>query len=325
MSEVEMAPTATTSKIIDGTAIAKQIRTSISQAIDTLHASNPTFNQPNLVILQLGSSPASSTYIRMKLKAAEESGMSVKHIQIPSDAEAGVAKGTGVKCVLEAVKKANQDEEVSGILVQLPLEGADKAEEKSVVDAINVHKDVDGFHPENIGLLNSRFSEPHFVPCTPAGVIKLIESTGFSLVGSNVVVLGRSDIVGTPVCALLRRKDATVTQCHSHTKNVEQIIGGADVVVAAIGQAEFVRGEWLKPGAIVIDVGTNYIPDASKKSGQRLVGDVHFESASKVASYISPVPGGVGPMTVAMLMNNTFEAAKRAWSVRHSKQLTSLS
>ncbi|EAL19472.1 hypothetical protein CNBG4190 [Cryptococcus deneoformans B-3501A] len=321
-ADVEM--TSQSAKIIDGTAIAKQIRTSISQAITDLHASNPTFHQPHLVIFQLGSSAASSTYIRMKLKAAEESGMTVEHIKIPSDEESGALKGTGVKRVLEAVKKANQDEKVSGILVQLPLEGAGKAEEKAVVDSVDVTKDVDGFHPENIGLLSSRISEPFFTPCTPAGAIKLIESTGFNLAGSNVVVLGRSDIVGTPVCALLRKKDATVTQCHSRTKNVERIISQADVIVAAIGQAEFVRGEWLKPGAIVIDVGTNYIPDASKKSGQRLVGDVHFESASKVASYITPVPGGVGPMTVAMLMNNTFEAAKRQWSSRRAKQLIPL-
>ncbi|WVQ81822.1 hypothetical protein IAT38_003949 [Cryptococcus sp. DSM 104549] len=322
MADVEMS--GETAKIIDGTAIAKQIRTSISEAITTLHSTNPTFHAPHLVIYQLGSNPASATYIRMKLKAAEESGMTVEHIQIPSDAESGALKGTGVKRVLEAVKKANQDEKVSGILVQLPLEGAGKAEEKAVVDTVAVSKDVDGFHPENIGLLSSRISEPYFTPCTPAGAIKLIESTGFNLAGSNVVVLGRSDIVGTPVCALLRKKDATVTQCHSRTKNIEAIVGTADVVVAAIGQAEFVRGEWLKPGAIVIDVGTNYIPDASKKSGQRLVGDVHFESAKKVASYITPVPGGVGPMTVAMLMSNTFEAAKRAWSTRRAKQLVPL-
>ncbi|ODN98195.1 hypothetical protein I350_07841 [Cryptococcus amylolentus CBS 6273] len=322
MSDVEMA--SANAKIIDGTAIAKNIRTSISQSIAELQATNPTFHQPHLVIFQLGSNPASATYIRMKLKAAEESGMTVEHIKVPSDAESGAPKGSGVRAVLEAVKKANQDEKVSGILVQLPLEGAGKQEEKSVVDAVDVSKDVDGFHPENIGLLSSRISEPYFTPCTPAGAIKLIESTGFKLAGSNVVVLGRSDIVGTPVCALLRKKDATVTQCHSRTKDIESIVKRADVVVAAIGQAEFVKGEWLKEGAIVIDVGTNYIPDASKKSGQRLVGDVHFESASKVASFITPVPGGVGPMTVAELMNNTFQAAKRAYTARRAKQLTPL-
>ncbi|KAL7419843.1 tetrahydrofolate synthase [Cryptotrichosporon argae] len=313
-----------TAQAIDGNAIAKEIRTSLSAQITELRKTNPTFKQPHLVILQLGSSAASTTYIRMKLKAAEESGMTVEHIQVASDAEAGqdVAAGTGVAKVLEHVRRANADARVSGILVQLPLEGASKTEEKAVVDAVDVQKDVDGFHPENIGLLNSRIAEPYFTPCTPAGVVKLIDSTGFDLKGANVVVLGRSDIVGTPVCALLRKRDATVTQCHSRTKNLEQIVKGADVVVAAIGQPEFVRGEWLKPGAIVIDVGTNYVPDASKKSGQRLVGDVHYASAAPVASHITPVPGGVGPMTVAQLMHNTFSAAKRAYDVARARTIT---
>jgi methylenetetrahydrofolate dehydrogenase (NADP+)/methenyltetrahydrofolate cyclohydrolase/formyltetrahydrofolate synthetase len=172
----------------------------------------------------------------MKLKAAEESGMTVEHVQVPSDAESSSSAGTGVKKILELVNKANADEKVSGILVQLPLEGAGKEEEKKVVDTVNVLKDVDGFHPENIGLLSSRIAEPYFTPCTPAGVIRLIDSTGFDLKGANVVVLGRSDIVGTPVCALLRKRDATVTQCHSRTKGIEEIVARADVVVAAIGR-----------------------------------------------------------------------------------------
>ena len=262
----------------------------------------------------------------MKLKAAEESGMTVKHVQIPSDAESGPSthRGTGVKRVLEWVHKANADESVSGILVQLPLEGAGAEEEKKVVDSVSVEKDVDGFHPENIGLLSSRIAKPFFTPCTPAGVLRLIQSTGLDLRGADVVVLGRSDIVGTPVCALLRKQDATVTQCHRHTQNLEQIISRADVLVAAIGRPEFVRGEWLKKDAVVIDVGTNYLADSTKKSGQRLVGDVHFESAIKVASHITPVPGGVGPMTVAMLMNNTFEAAKTAWQARRDRRVIPL-
>ena len=262
----------------------------------------------------------------MKLKAAEESGMTVDHIKIPSDTEAGPSThpGTGVSKVLDMVRKANADEKVSGILVQLPLEGANTAEEKKVVDSVAVEKDVDGFHPENIGLLSSRIAEPYFTPCTPAGVIRLIESTGFNLRGSNVVVLGRSDIVGTPTCALLRKRDATVTQCHRHTQNLQEIIGRADVLVAAIGSAGFVKGEWLKKGVIVIDVGTNYIADPSKKSGQRLVGDVDFASASQAASHITPVPGGVGPMTVAMLMSNTFDAAKRAWQTRRDRRVIPL-
>lgn len=258
----------------------------------------------------------------MKQKAAEESGMTVEHIAIPSDAESGGLKGTGVKKIFDLVQKANADSKVSGVLVQLPLEGATKDEEKMVVDSVIVSKDVDGFHPENIGLLSSRLSEPYFTPCTPAGVIKLIDSTGHDLSGSNVVVIGRSDIVGTPVCALLRKRDATVTQCHRHTKNLEQIVKTADVVVVAVGKAQFVKGSWLKEGAVVIDVGTNYIPDSTKKSGQRLVGDVDYDSAVEVASYITPVPGGVGPMTVAMLMQNTFRAAKRAWSAGRDRKVT---
>ena len=304
----------------------RSIRSDTAQAITALHDSNPTFHPPHLVILQLGSNPASSTYIRMKLKAAEESGMTVDHIKIPSDTEAGPSThpGTGVSKVLDMVRKANADEKVSGILVQLPLEGANTAEEKKVVDSVAVEKDVDGFHPENIGLLSSRIAEPYFTPCTPAGVIRLIESTGFNLRGSNVVVLGRSDIVGTPTCALLRKRDATVTQCHRHTQNLQEIIGRADVLVAAIGSAGFVKGEWLKKGVIVIDVGTNYIADPSKKSGQRLVGDVDFASASQAARHITPVPGGVGPMTVAMLMSNTFDAAKRAWQTRRDRRVIPL-
>jgi methylenetetrahydrofolate dehydrogenase (NADP+)/methenyltetrahydrofolate cyclohydrolase/formyltetrahydrofolate synthetase len=261
----------------------------------------------------------------MKLKAAEESGMKVNHIQVPADSEVeGATPGQGVAKVLELVTKDNADDKISGILVQLPLEGATKEAEKAVVDAIDVTKDVDGFHPENIGLLSSRISEPYFTPCTPAGIIRLIDSTGFDLKGANVVVLGRSDIVGSPVCSLLRKRDATVTQCHSRTVGIDKIVKNADVVVAAIGQAQFVKGDWIKPGAIVIDVGTNFIPDASKKSGQRMVGDIDFEGASKVASFITPVPGGVGPMTVAMLMNNTFLAAKRQWEKTRERKLVPL-
>ena len=289
-----------------------------------LKAAHPSFHSPNLLILQLGSDPASSTYIRMKTKAAQESGMTVTHVQMPSDSEGSHPPGTGVTSILERVRKANVNDEVSGILVQLPLQGATKEEEKLVLDSIAVEKDVDGFHPENIGLLNSRVGTPYFTPCTPAGVLKLIESIGLDLEGTNVVVLGRSDIVGTPVCALLRKRDATVTQCHSKTSGLEAILKNADVVVAAIGQALFVKGEWLKPGCVVIDVGTNYVPDDTKKSGHRLVGDVDYVSAAAVAGFITPVPGGVGPMTVAMLMSNTFKAAKRAWTFRREKQLIPL-
>ncbi|CAK9780867.1 putative folic acid and derivative metabolism-related protein [Cutaneotrichosporon oleaginosum] len=312
-------------QLIDGNAIAKEIRQNIHAAITELQAKERSFKTPVLNIYQLGSDPASSTYIRMKLKAAEESGMKVEHIQVPADSEVeGAAKGTGVRKLLDLVHKANEDEKVAGILVQLPLPGASKEEEKKVVESISVGKDVDGFHPENIGLLSGRLTEPHFTPCTPAGIVRLIDSTGFDLKGANVVVLGRSDIVGTPTCALLRKRDATVTQCHSKTVGLPDIVRQADVVVAAIGQGQFVKGDWIRPGAIVIDVGTNFIPDASKKSGQRMVGDVDFPAASNVAGFITPVPGGVGPMTVAMLMNNTFRAARRQWESSRQRKLTPL-
>ncbi|GHJ90281.1 hypothetical protein NliqN6_6683 [Naganishia liquefaciens] len=301
-------------QVIDGNAIAKEIRANLSQEIAELKAKQPSFKAPHLVILQLGDNPASSTYIRMKLRAAEESGMTVEHVQVPSAGSGGVAR------VLELVRKSNEDPRVNGLLVQLPLEGASPEQERQVVEAVSPGKDVDGFHPENIGHLSSRMSDPLFVPCTPAGVVKLIDSTGVSLAGANAVVLGRSDIVGTPVCALLRRRDATVTQCHSRTQNLKEILKEADIVVAAIGKAEFIKGEWLKPGCVVIDVGTNYIPDATKKSGQRLVGDVEYAAAARVARYITPVPGGVGPMTVAMLMHNTLVAAKRQHAAERARK-----
>lgn len=239
--------------------------------------------------------------------------MTVEHVQVPAGA-GGVAR------VLDLVRKSNEDPRVNGLLVQLPLEGASPEEERKVVEAVSPGKDVDGFHPENIGHLSSRMSEPLFIPCTPAGVIKLIDSTGVKIEGANAVVLGRSDIVGTPVCALLRRRDATVTQCHSRTKDLQDVLKEADIVVAAIGKAEFIKGEWLKPGCVVIDVGTNYIPDDTKKSGQRLVGDVDYAGAAKVARFITPVPGGVGPMTVAMLMHNTLVAAKRQHAAERARK-----
>lgn len=180
------------------------------------------------------------------------------------------------------------------------------------------------FHAYNIGHLSSRASAPLFTPCTPAGVIKLLESTHVNIPGAHAVVLGRSDIVGSPVAAMLRKRDATVTQCHSKTQNLEAILRTADIVVAAIGKPKFIEGSWLKPGAIVIDVGTNYIPDSSRKSGQRLVGDVDYTAALTVASHITPVPGGVGPMTVAMLMVNTLQSAERLWEKRRTRRVSPL-
>ncbi|KAL5511867.1 ADE3 [Sanghuangporus vaninii] len=306
----------TTAKIIDGTALAKSIRDTVAQKISSLRSTHPRF-APQLAIIQAGARPDSSTYVRMKARAAAEVGIKFKHVNIPAE--------TSVEEVVEQVRLLNEDDEISGILVQLPLGehvGADG--ERKVTEAVSPEKDVDGFNAYNIGHLASKASDPLFSPCTPAGCITLLESTGVEISGSNAVVLGRSDIVGNPVAAMLRKRDATVTQCHSRTKNLPEILKMADIVIAAIGKAEFVKGEWLKPGCVVIDVGINYIPDASKKSGHRLVGDVDFTSASSVASYITPVPGGVGPLTVAMLMSNTFASAERLFLASRSRRVKPL-
>ncbi|KAF8582663.1 FTHFS-domain-containing protein [Ramaria rubella] len=307
---------ASTAQIIDGTAIAKSVREDVAKRIKTLKSQYPRF-EPQLAIIQAGARPDSSVYVRMKAKAAEEVGIKFKHVNLPAEA--------AVEDVVSTVKALNDDESISGILVQLPLGSHVSAEqERTVTEAVSPDKDVDGFHAYNIGHLSSRASSPLFSPCTPAGVIRLIESTGVLIEGSNAVVLGRSDIVGSPVAAMLRKRDATVTQCHSRTKDIQRIMGAADIVVSAIGKAKFVKGDWLKPGAVVIDVGTNYIPDETKKSGQRLVGDVDFTSAVSVASHITPVPGGVGPMTVAMLMFNTLKSAEHHFELSRKRNVRAL-
>ncbi|KAH8106842.1 C-1-tetrahydrofolate synthase, partial [Cristinia sonorae] len=294
----------------------RSVRDEVAARIKSLQTQYPRF-QPKLTIVQAGARPDSSVYVRMKAKAAEEVGIKFQHVSLPED--------VSVDQVVEVVQKLNNDATVSGILVQLPLGPHVGPEgERTVTEAVSPEKDVDGFHAYNIGHLSSKASQPLFVPCTPAGVVKLLESTGVQIAGSNAVVLGRSDIVGSPVSALLRSKDATVTQCHSRTKNIEEIVKGADILVSAIGKPSFVQGSWIKPGAVVIDVGTNYVPDSTKKTGQRLVGDVDFESASSVASFITPVPGGVGPMTVALLMTNTLRAAERIWEQARSLRIKPL-
>ncbi|KAG2020278.1 C-1-tetrahydrofolate synthase [Coprinopsis cinerea AmutBmut pab1-1] len=316
LSPRHLSTMASTAKIIDGTALAKSIREDVAARIKSLQSTFPRF-QPHLSVLQAGDRPDSSTYVRMKGKAATEAGITFDHVKLPAEATTDE--------IVDYVRKLNDDEKVSGILVQLPLgDHVGAAGERQVTEAISPHKDVDGFHAYNIGHLSSRAADPLFAPCTPAGCIRLLESTGVPIAGAHAVVLGRSDIVGSPVAALLRSKDATVTQCHSRTKNIEEIVKTADIVVAAIGKPEFVKGSWIKPGAVVIDVGINYVPDATKKSGSRLVGDVEFATASQVASHITPVPGGVGPMTVALLMENTFQAALRQWEAARARKVKPL-
>jgi methylenetetrahydrofolate dehydrogenase (NADP+) / methenyltetrahydrofolate cyclohydrolase / formyltetrahydrofolate synthetase len=298
---------------IDGTAIAKSIRERISTEIADKQAANPRY-KPSLVIIQVGDRSDSSTYVRMKLKAAEEANI-LCNLQ---KYEEGISEIE----LLEKIEAFNNDASVHGILVQLPL--PKHINEYNVTSAVADEKDVDGFGGPNIGELAKKGGKPLFVPCTPKGVMVLLEESGVDPRGKNAVVLGRSDIVGAPVSYLLRNADATVTVCHSRTQNLPEILKTADIVVAAIGKVQFVKGEWLKPGCVVIDVGTNYIPDATKKSGQRLVGDVEYEKAVEVASKITPVPGGVGPMTVAMLLRNVVDAADNYFAQQKNRHINPL-
>ncbi|KAL9633410.1 MAG: hypothetical protein Q9164_004716 [Protoblastenia rupestris] len=298
---------------IDGTAIAKSIREKINAEIKEIQKTNPRY-KPSLTIVQVGDRSDSSTYVRMKLKAAEEANILCNLVHFPetiSEPE-----------LLQHITQYNHNPSIHGILVQLPV--PKHISEHAITSAVAEEKDVDGFGASNIGELSKRGGHPLFTPCTPKGVMVLLKESGVDLKGKSAVVLGRSDIVGSPVSALLRNADATVTVCHSRTQNLEAYIKQADVLVAAIGKSNFVKGEWIKPGAVVIDVGTNYLPDDSKKSGQRLVGDVDFDSAIGVASKITPVPGGVGPMTVAMLLQNVVDSATTYFErqkARHIKPL----
>lgn len=298
---------------IDGTSIAKAIREKINADIKKTQETNPRY-KPSLKIIQVGERSDSSTYVRMKLKAAEEANILCELVQFPeSITEPELA---------QQITKFNNDPTIHGILVQLPV--PQHISEHAITSAVAAEKDVDGFGVSNIGELSKRGGHPLFTPCTPKGVMVLLKESGVELKGKNAVVLGRSDIVGSPVSSLLRNADATVTVCHSRTQNLQEEIKRADILVAAIGKAQFVKGDCLKPGVVVIDVGTNYIPDESKKSGQRLVGDVDFDSAAEIASKITPVPGGVGPMTVAMLLQNVVDSATKYFErqkARHIKPL----
>ncbi|KAF2742365.1 FTHFS-domain-containing protein [Sporormia fimetaria CBS 119925] len=298
---------------IDGTQIARSIRERLGAQIKQRQQTNPRY-RPSLKIVQVGDRSDSSTYVRMKLKAAEEASIECELVKLPEDVSEGE--------LLQKINAFNNDPSVHGILVQLPL--PKHISEHTITSAVADEKDVDGFGITSIGELAKRGGRPLFTPCTPKGVMVLLNETGVDIKGKNAVVLGRSDIVGSPVSYLLKNADATVTVCHSKTPNIPEIVKQADIVVAAIGQPGFVKGDWLKPGAVVIDVGTNYIPDSTKKSGQRLVGDVDYESAAEVASHITPVPGGVGPMTVAMLLQNVVDSADAALERQKARRITPL-
>jgi 5,10-methylene-tetrahydrofolate dehydrogenase/methenyl tetrahydrofolate cyclohydrolase len=286
--------------IFDGKQIANDIRARVAKQVVERQRLGKAI--PGLATVLVGEDPASQVYVRSKHKACEQLGIaSFSHV-LPAS--------TLQNEIVELVDSLNHDPSVHGILVQLPLPAG--FDEEEVLLKVSVNKDVDGFHPINIGKLAQKGSTPSFVPCTPAGVIELLKSTGISLEGKNAVVLGRSNIVGMPVALLLVKENATVTICHSRSHDLPAITRQADVLVACVGKAEMVRGDWVKPGAVVIDVGINHVDDPAAEKGYRLVGDVAFDEVSEVASAITPVPGGVGPMTIAMLMQNTLRAAELA-------------
>jgi len=279
-------------QLIDGKAVAAAVRAEVKEK--TAAFSSRTGIQPCLVAVLVGEDPASRIYVRNKGKACTEAGLLSRQIDLPAS--------VSEQELLDLVAELNADDSVHGILVQLPL--PDHIDEARVIEAISPDKDVDGFHPVNAGRL--LVGRAGFVPCTPYGIMKLLDHEGVDLKGKHAVVVGRSNIVGKPVAILLLARHATVTICHSRTRDLPGVVRSADVVVAAVGKAEMIRGSWIKPGAVVIDVGINRLPDG------KLVGDVAFAEAREVAGRITPVPGGVGPMTIAMLLHNTLEAAVRA-------------
>ncbi|KAL6527612.1 Bifunctional protein FolD 2 [Orobanche minor] len=285
--------------IIDGKAIAQTIRSEIAAEVGRL---SETYGQvPGLAVVIVGKRKDSQSYVSMKRKACAEVGIKSIDLDLPEEVSESE--------LICKVHQLNSNPDVHGILVQLPL--PKHINEESILSEISLAKDVDGFHPLNIGKLAMKGRDPLFVPCTPEGCIELLSRSGICIKGKHGVVVGRSNIVGLPVSLLLLKEDATVTVVHSRTKEPESIIRNADIVIAAAGQAMMIKGSWIKPGAAVIDVGTNAVDDSSKKSGYKLVGDVDFQEACNVAGYVTPVPGGVGPMTVAMLLKNTLDGAKR--------------
>jgi methylenetetrahydrofolate dehydrogenase (NADP+)/methenyltetrahydrofolate cyclohydrolase len=280
-----------TARIIDGKAISAKRRAQVAERVTALKAQGIN---PGLAVVIVGEDPASQVYVRNKVKACEETGIFSEKIELPAT--------TTQDDLLTVVDALNARDDIHGILVQFPLPAG--LDEDAVIEAISKEKDVDGFHPESIGRLV--VGKDTFVSCTPAGCMVLLEESGIDLSGKDVVVVGRSNNVGKPAGLLALAQNATVTFCHSRTNDLPGHVRSADVVIVAVGRPEMVKGDWLKPGAVVVDVGINRLDDG------RLVGDVEFSSASEVASAITPVPGGVGPMTIAMLLENTLTAAVRA-------------
>jgi methylenetetrahydrofolate dehydrogenase (NADP+)/methenyltetrahydrofolate cyclohydrolase len=287
-----------TATIIDGKAIARQVREEVGASVERLRAGGI---EPGLAVVLVGDDPASVSYVRGKTRAAEELGIRSETIRLPGDASQDD--------VLGLVADLNADERWHGILVQIPL--PNQISESAVASAVAVEKDVDGLHPVNVGRLFR--GEPALLPCTPHGVMQMLARSGYDPGGKHVVICGRSNLVGKPLAGLLMQKapgaNATVTICHTGTPDIGRFTREADIVIAVIGRPHTITADMVREGAIVIDVGVSAVPDATKKSGQRLVGDVDFDAVAEKASAITPVPGGVGPMTVAMLLYNTVLAA----------------
>ncbi|XP_035278260.1 C-1-tetrahydrofolate synthase, cytoplasmic-like [Anguilla anguilla] len=288
--------------VISGNKTSQQVRERLKRDVEKMGAQFPRF-RPGLVVLQVGDREDSNLYISMKLKAAAQIGINANHIRLPKTATEAE--------VLRSIKAVNEDPAVHGLIVQLPLDSIHPIDTEKVTNAVAPGKDVDGLTSINAGKLARGDLGDCFIPCTPNGCMELIRQTGTSVAGKRAVVIGRSKIVGAPMHDLLLWSHATVTTCHSKTADLPAEVGRADILVVGAGKAEMVKGEWVKKGAVVIDCGINHIPDSSKASGKRVVGDVHYLSAKERAGFITPVPGGVGPMTVAMLMENTVESAKR--------------
>jgi methylenetetrahydrofolate dehydrogenase (NADP+)/methenyltetrahydrofolate cyclohydrolase len=297
--------------VMDGAALAASVRRRVAQEAAAVAARGVT---PGLRVLLVGENPASLSYVGSKTKAALEAGIRAETLRLPAD--------VSPEALLGEVRRANADTEIHGILIQLPLPAGHSA--ARVLDSVNPLKDVDGFHPENVGRLHQ--GRPRFVPCTPAGILEMLDAYSVPLSGRRAVILGRSDIVGKPIAALLTARDATVTICHSKTRDAAAICREADVLIAAVGKPGFVTGEFVRPGAAVVDVGINRlsaledVPQGLRRSprvasaiaekGRLLVGDVDYDDVAPVAGWITPVPGGVGPLTVAMLLANTVKAAR---------------
>ncbi len=286
-------------KIIDGKEISAKVRGEVKEAVAEMKAKHGY--TPGLATVLVGDNTASATYVRAKHKACEEVGVrSIGRV---------LGEDISQEELQQVVQELNDDPEVDGILVQLPL--PKHIDEEAILGTIDLGKDVDGFHPLNIGRLSMKGRKPLFIPCTPYGCMRLLDEAGVDLNGAEAVVVGRSNIVGLPMAFLLNNANATVTIVHSRTKDMDAHLKRADVIIAAVGISEMIKGNQIKPGAVIIDVGINRKDDETRKRGYRLVGDVDYDDCLPVAGAITPVPGGVGPMTIAMLMKNTLHAAER--------------